>query len=106
MQIFKTRLGMNVVLGVFLMSTLLMVAGGIAQEPPDVAKILFESDRKVKKNKDIYIMNADGTDVERITDHAKADISPTWSPDGTRFAMAAVRDDSWEHIRVLSALDR
>lgn len=106
MQIFKTRLGMNVILGVFLMSTLLVVAGGIAQEPPDVAKILFESDRKVKKNKDIYIMNADGTDVERITDHAKADISPTWSPDGTRFAMAAVRDDSWEHIRVLSALDR
>ncbi len=106
MQIYKICLCMILVFGVCLANILLGVRNGNAQDPPDVAKILFESDRKVKKNKDIYIMNADGTDVERITDHAKADISPTWSPDGTRFAMAAVRDDSWEHIRVLSALDR
>ena len=82
MQIYKICLCMILVFGVCLANILLGVRNGNAQDPPDVAKILFESDRKVKKNKDIYIMNADGTDVERITDHAKADISPTWSPDG------------------------
>ena len=31
---------------------------------------------------DIYVMDADGRNVTRLTDHAENDIMPFWSPDG------------------------
>lgn len=34
-------------------------------------------------------MNADGSDVERLTDNSGADGSPAWSPDGTEIAFDA-----------------
>jgi Tol biopolymer transport system component len=47
---------------------------------------------------DIYVMNADGTGVTRLTNRAgtkiypgAADISPAWSPDGTRIAFLSSR---------------
>lgn len=34
----------------------------------------------------LYVMDADGTNVRRLTDGQYADYSPTWSPDGTQIA--------------------
>jgi len=34
----------------------------------------------------IYIVNADGTGLRRVTTEPAADFDPTWSPDGTRIA--------------------
>ena len=31
---------------------------------------------------DIYVMDADGSDITRLTDHPENDIVPYWSPDG------------------------
>jgi TolB protein len=31
-------------------------------------------------NRDIYVMNADGSDVIRLTDNPADDVSPDWSP--------------------------
>jgi Tol biopolymer transport system component len=35
---------------------------------------------------DIYAMDPDGTDVQRVTSHPAADAEPAWSSDGTRLA--------------------
>jgi TolB protein len=39
---------------------------------------------------DIYSMNADGSDVARLTTDPAAEFHPTWSPDGSRIAFARV----------------
>ena len=36
------------------------------------------------RNDEIYVMNADGTDVVRLTDAAGSDANPAWSPKGAR----------------------
>ena len=37
-------------------------------------------------NREIYVMNADGTGVVRLTDNGAGDWHPAWSPDGGRIA--------------------
>ncbi len=46
------------------------------------SKIAFVSDQTGKK--EVYIMDIDGTDIMRITNHRTAVVSPVWSPDGTK----------------------
>jgi len=46
------------------------------------SKIAFVSDQSGKK--ELYIMNFDGTDVMRITNHRTAIVAPAWSPDGRK----------------------
>ncbi|MFA6167414.1 MAG: hypothetical protein WC700_12425 [Gemmatimonadaceae bacterium] len=42
---------------------------------------------------DIYLMNADGTNLKAVTTHGRA-WSPTWSPDATHIAFAKFADNS------------
>lgn len=69
----------------------------------DGAKIAFASDRHSGPEAfsdttgfaygqyDIYTMNADGSDILRITDDPATDISPAWSPDGRKLVFASDR---------------
>ena len=34
----------------------------------------------------IYVMNADGSNVTRLTDNDAGDVDPSWSPDGEKIA--------------------
>jgi Tol biopolymer transport system component len=43
---------------------------------------------------DIYVMNAYGTNVTRLTHFAGSDREPQWSPDGQRIVFASSRDQS------------
>ena len=49
--------------------------------------ILFQSDRD--GDSEIFVMNADGTQVRQLTDNDTVDGRPAWSPDGTRIAVSS-----------------
>jgi Tol biopolymer transport system component len=58
---------------------------------PDGEKIAFASNRD--GNYEIYVMNADGSDVIRLTDNDDVlDREPSWSPDGEKIAFVSNRD--------------
>jgi len=68
---------------------------------PDGTTIAFESNQT--GNWDIYVMDADGSNMKNITNHpATHDIYPDWSPDGTKIAFGSNRD-GMEHIFVMNA---
>ena len=49
---------------------------------PDGKRIVFSSDRDGSRESDIYVMDADGANVTRLTRSAGWDGSPAWSGDG------------------------
>jgi Tol biopolymer transport system component len=54
---------------------------------PDGTQIAFRGDLDLAEpsgDEEIYVMNADGTDVRQLTSNADFDSAPSWSPDGTR----------------------
>lgn len=65
---------------------------------PDGEWIVFVSNRDdfASDNRDIYIMRADGGDMQRLTDAPGHDIDPTWSPDGERIAFASEREGTFD----------
>jgi Tol biopolymer transport system component len=56
--------------------------GGWPAWSPDGSRIAFASVRR----KGIWVMNADGTSLRRVTTSPTIDVEPTWSPDGRRLA--------------------
>jgi TolB protein len=48
--------------------------------PSASAKIVFESKRD--GNYEIYVMDDDGSNIQRLTNNLLGDYSPRWSPDG------------------------
>ncbi len=52
----------------------------------DGARVVFGSTRDTGGNGELYSMNADGTDVTRLTNDVVLDNEPSISPDGTKIA--------------------
>jgi Tol biopolymer transport system component len=67
---------------------------------PDGTQIAFHSRRD--GNMEIYVMEADGSAISRLTENDASDMFPTWSPDGTHLAFSSDRDGNWE-IYVMDA---
>src|SRR5882672_823214 len=71
-------------------------AGSISSFPdwsPDGKKIVFNGAMKGSPDgADIYVINADGTGLTRLTTDPADDACPAWSPDGKKIAFASIRD--------------
>jgi Tol biopolymer transport system component len=66
---------------------------------PDGTKIAFTSDRD-GGDREIYVMNADGSNQTRLTTSPGFDENPSWSPDGSHIAFDTTRDGNLETYAV------
>jgi dipeptidyl aminopeptidase/acylaminoacyl peptidase len=76
---------------------------------PDGKRIVFERapagtfvPGTEAQEKDVYVMNADGTDVRRLTSSPGLDEGPEFSPDATKVVFSSARDGQQE-IYVMDA---
>ena len=75
--------------------------GAASVEPLGASKIAFMSERD--GNREIYVMNADGTGQTNITNTPDTDEwYPRWSPDGTKIAFASNQNGNYK-IYVMNA---
>ncbi len=66
-------------------------------DPRKVALVLYpEEGSGERANPDIYVMNADGSDRQNISNHRASDTYPTWSPDGSRIAFSSNRSGNFD----------
>ena len=73
----------------------------LTQAAPSAGRIAFASNRNGRWN--IYVMNADGSDLTRLADDPANDRGPGWSPDGQRIAFHSDRDLTIYGIYVMNA---
>jgi TolB protein len=69
---------------------------------PDGKQIAFMSGRD--GNTEIYVMNVDGSNLRRLTNHPLSDSTPTWSPSGSQIAFTSDRSGKAQ-IYVMSSAD-
>ncbi len=68
----------------------------------DGTKIAFLSNRDFGEaapwgqDAELYVMDADGSNVQRVTSNEVFDSAPKWSPDGITIAFFSVRDGNWD----------
>lgn len=61
---------------------------------PDGSRLAFGS--RKDGNPELYLMDADGSDVVNLTNHEEMDFYAAWSPDGSRILFTSGRDGNQE----------
>ena len=69
-----------------------------------IALASYDGDLNSYECGDIYVMNADGTDLKRLTSHHGCEDYPSWSPDGRKIIYSRwIADDASGQIRLMDA---
>jgi hypothetical protein len=68
------------------------VMGAHPQWSPDGTRILYSYYQPDDEDTELFVMNADGSDITQLTDNSVEDFAPSWSPDGTRIVFCSKRD--------------
>lgn len=80
---------------------------GRAQYSPDGSRIVFQRQETEKPyySRDIYVMNADGSGVQNITNTQDwTEFEPDWSPDGTRIVFRGRPNvDQYSKVYIMNA---
>ncbi len=81
---------------IFVFNFALLGAGicPVLAKAPTTAKIVFGASRE--GNRDLYLMNIDGSDQINITNHPADDIYGAWSPTGEQILFASDRDKGYD----------
>ena len=61
---------------------------------PDGTRIAFDSTRS--GNLEVWVINADGTGLTNVSNHASQDYEPAWSPDGTQLTFISTRAGDYD----------
>lgn len=79
-------------LGIVILNLLVLAVSvsPVFAKAPTTSKILFTSGRD--GNREIYIMNPDGSEQVRLTDHPGNDLRAVWSPTGEQILFISDRD--------------
>ena len=78
---------------IFVFLSLILLCLGIHSiwaKAPTIPKIVFASIRE--DNREIYMMNPDGSEQVNLTRHKADDVSPAWSPTGEQILFVSKRD--------------
>jgi TolB protein len=70
------------------------------QWSPDGRRIAFASTRAQKGNLDLFLIDPDGSNLVRVTDHPAAEQGPAWAGDGQSLFFTGTRDGRAEIYRV------
>lgn len=72
---------------------------GQARWSPEGSRIVFASTRDDPTDSDILLMDADGSNVQNLTESpGEGELDPVWSPDGSRIAYTTDRDGDFEVV--------
>ena len=77
---------------IFCLTLLVLMFGGVCQvfaEAPKTPKILFTSTRD--GNREVYMMNPDGSEQVNLTQHRATDLGAVWSPTGEQILFVSDR---------------
>jgi len=90
-----------IITGFFTLLLIVVMSGTTVLASHHKAQIAFSSTRD--GNLEIYVMNADGNNQIRLTNHPEADFQPSWSPDGSRIAFVSDRNGGNDQIYVMDS---
>jgi Tol biopolymer transport system component len=86
--------------------TPLAVPSALESQPewsPDGTKIAFISREDTDSPSDIFVMNADGSGLMRLTNHPENETNPTWSANGRRIAFTSDRRENSSTVFIVRA---
>ena len=70
----------------------------VLQNYPSITKIAFISERD--GNREIYLIDSDGTNLMRLTNNSVEDFDPGWSPDGNNLVYRSNQNGNAEIYKI------